>query len=489
MDILQRTPIIYPECGGCLQKLTDREFLTCKICNITYDLLCGNVSEALFRKVMTRESKNKWECQWCINKRVRGDNTNTPVGRHNIDNNVTKRKPRLLRQLSLENITISDGTIDWSSLNVTPETSHNESFEIEHLKIELAEMTNQLIKAKQEINTLQKENSNLKLSLENLNDVKNNNPAPKNKTANEAIQNVPEICVIHALDNVTTPHLDNDCVAEEIIRMRDPKILIIGDQTCKNLGTQLINQRHKYKNVKEYTILNCCYPNAPADHILKNCNLNEQELRDHDWVVLSVGSNDTNPTKLCIELTAILKTLSKPNVLLMEIVNNPYLNEDKLNHDFKKIANNFPNCKFLSVSTQSNNNYSKRPTTNVKRLVTIINNVINNQDYNKCFIGSNITKTTKTKDGTRDTTFVTKESKYKHGTIPYFFEKMNASKRTTLVTCKLDEKPQSDHLSKNVAKPGTIPFYFQTLTKKPDCLPVSEIPNICNVDSPNLFRN
>lgn len=94
------------ECSGCLQKITDRQFLICFYCNSTYDLMCANYTENRFY-LMTEEHKSHWKCPacYCKSKRNIGDNSNTPFGKcppGYTSDNITFRKPRPARQLSLD---------------------------------------------------------------------------------------------------------------------------------------------------------------------------------------------------------------------------------------------------------------------------------------------------------------------------------------------------------------------------------------------------
>lgn len=67
-------------CRGCSERITDRYFLVCKFCNLTYDLDCANVSEERFRNTMNAEHKANYECDECRSRRPKKGNTDTPVG-------------------------------------------------------------------------------------------------------------------------------------------------------------------------------------------------------------------------------------------------------------------------------------------------------------------------------------------------------------------------------------------------------------------------
>jgi hypothetical protein len=66
-------------CAGCLQKILNREFLICSICNNYYDLECANISTQRFYNTLNKEHREKWKCPLCKNKLPKKDNTNTPI--------------------------------------------------------------------------------------------------------------------------------------------------------------------------------------------------------------------------------------------------------------------------------------------------------------------------------------------------------------------------------------------------------------------------
>lgn len=66
-------------CAGCHQNLPKREYLTCKLCELSYDLECANVSSKRFYNSMNVENKKSWKCQACYCNLPKSDNTNTPI--------------------------------------------------------------------------------------------------------------------------------------------------------------------------------------------------------------------------------------------------------------------------------------------------------------------------------------------------------------------------------------------------------------------------
>lgn len=81
-------------CAGCLHEITGRQYMICRLCNQTYDLLCANIPEKRFFNTMTLEHKQKWKCQDCICKQPKTNNNNTPVRSQTQEDitNVTQRR-------------------------------------------------------------------------------------------------------------------------------------------------------------------------------------------------------------------------------------------------------------------------------------------------------------------------------------------------------------------------------------------------------------
>lgn len=82
------------ECAGCKTVIPNRQFMTCRYCKDTYDLICANVSEKRFYNTMTADHKLNWQCQACRSKAPKQNNSNTPVRACMEDqcDNVTQRK-------------------------------------------------------------------------------------------------------------------------------------------------------------------------------------------------------------------------------------------------------------------------------------------------------------------------------------------------------------------------------------------------------------
>ncbi|CAG5054648.1 unnamed protein product [Parnassius apollo] len=51
-----------------------------------------------------------------------------------------------------------------------------------------------------------------------------------------------------------------------------------------------------------------------------------EELQEDDWLALCLGSNDSNPIKIGVELSSLLKRQNKAKILVTSVIENPYLN-------------------------------------------------------------------------------------------------------------------------------------------------------------------
>lgn len=579
------------DCNGCPQKINNRQYMTCSICKGTYDLICANVSFTRFQ-IMDPIKKLSWKCIACISKKPKGNNINTPVGSHNFTNaagsnrNVIMKKRRVLRCLSLENLSFNSEVTDKSkddTVNFSPSNSINlldvSSAEPTRLKNEVQELTCHLVKAREEINNLLTENSELKSTIKvlrekntSLNDNLTISPQKKDHAINQdtkqknvevvqkqtykevlirhstmssppndngfnsarqdlAVSSQPtkgshitvekKICKTKTHKNISNgensiPHkkqqhpvqcqkrlntpllkssvkssasvtscrtkeiLTNKCPTQDsetpkmksnniqprsakpnnsnkdplskvpektVATIRKPKITIIGDQSCKELASKLITLRAQYKNARNYSITSLTYPDAPTEFILRNFKLKIEELHEDDWIILSLGSNDTNPAKLFEELSVFLQRYSKVKIVMTGIVYNRFLNEGKLNHELNTILNSFPHSQFLPI-TQIR---GKKSLQGGKFIYKAVNNLINSCDYNSSYLNSNITKMMKTKPAPR----------LKPGTIPYYFNKMNDAISLKTSKNRLTFCSNVDVNSDKAPTPGTIPFYFQ----------------------------
>lgn len=65
-------------CAGCRNKISNKEYLNCTLCNLKYDLQCASISKKRF-SAMNNDIKNKWKCQGCRVKQFKNACNNNPL--------------------------------------------------------------------------------------------------------------------------------------------------------------------------------------------------------------------------------------------------------------------------------------------------------------------------------------------------------------------------------------------------------------------------
>ncbi|CAH0404366.1 unnamed protein product [Chilo suppressalis] len=125
------------KCAGCLQNITNRQYLTCSQCKDKYDLQCANVSIQRFFNTMSAEHKAVWRCDRCRLKEPKKDNSNTPIRPHHdiltspetntspvnnitLRNRTTKIRLNDDTQSSLEDLSVLDNTINTENSTSKP---------------------------------------------------------------------------------------------------------------------------------------------------------------------------------------------------------------------------------------------------------------------------------------------------------------------------------------------------------------------------------
>lgn len=154
------------------------------------------------------------------------------------------------------------------------------------------------------------------------------------------------------------------------------KIHIFGGQQCVGLASALIRSRLNSRHEK-YCVTAMTKPNASTEEILSGCE--NIVFSPKDKIVVNVGENDCNPTRITSELSAFLKKNKDSNVIVMNVVKNKFLNEKLLNNNIRLICNNFNNCNFIEFD-------------DAKRHIDIctkLNYIIDCLDYNEKFLSYN----------------------------------------------------------------------------------------------------
>lgn len=202
-------------------------------------------------------------------------------------------------------------------------------------------------------------------------------------------------------------------------------IYITGTQQCKGLALHLIKKRkNSITKSQDYNITSFIKPYATSDDFVDIPSL--FDLSINNYLVLCVGENDKNPTKLLMNYAVMLKNVNNLHVIVLSIFKNKSLNEIKLNHSLKTICANFPNCTFISTNSFSSKHIYH------SELCNQINMIVDSKDYtdkylsfkNKLSFKINL-ETTKT---------------YRKGTIPYYFPVISQKLNDTFSITKHGEK-------------------------------------------------
>lgn len=122
------------------------------------------------------------------------------------------------------------------------------------------------------------------------------------------------------------------------------QIHILGTQQCKGLSSALIKTR-KNTMYEKYKISSFIKPNANCNAVLST----DYIFTHNDKLILCIGENDTNPTKILLDLCSFLNKHINTSIFIISILHNPHLNENKLNDQLKLICNNYNNCEFVQL--------------------------------------------------------------------------------------------------------------------------------------------
>lgn len=129
------------------------------------------------------------------------------------------------------------------------------------------------------------------------------------------------------------------------------RIWIFSTQQCSGLASALFNSR-KYTTYEKYSIYAQIKSNASTEEVLREC-CNAKFEKD-DKIVLCVGENDSNPIKIVSELSHCLKIVKDVPIIVLGIVENKHLNENKLNEKMALFCKSYCNCHFLKITSGYN---------------------------------------------------------------------------------------------------------------------------------------
>lgn len=179
-------------CAGCRQKIPDRCFLTCCLCEQSYDIECANVSLVRFTNTMTKQHKLTWKCPLCYSKMAKSNNSNTPVRQtydegvydHNINKSHTQRRQAISPVREDSMISFEGDTLLEDSVNKI-ELDNNSTF------------------------NSQKPNTSNQITLEQINTLIQQNLQQNNKSILQAIQSTIQEGIENALKDLKTDFKQN----------------------------------------------------------------------------------------------------------------------------------------------------------------------------------------------------------------------------------------------------------------------------------------
>lgn len=166
-----------PICKKCDTAIKTKSYLTCAICEESYDVDCTSVSFARFR-IMTKKNKNEWVCQICRSKKHPRQIVDTQ-----IVENVTTRKKIAINvstsnsfnslpeddddsDQSLSSASTDDDTEILDLNRSCPERPPYHKSDIEEMEKLIFDLQSKLSSAESEIDNLSLENTVLKKQLQ-----------------------------------------------------------------------------------------------------------------------------------------------------------------------------------------------------------------------------------------------------------------------------------------------------------------------------------
>lgn len=177
---------------------------------------------------------------------------------------------------------------------------------------------------------------------------------------------------------------DTSVSSKDHIDAVNPKIYIVGGNMCLGLASAIIRSREKTPYGK-YVVSSVIKPNARCEDILSP--LHTISAKSDDVIIINLGENDSNPTKLLAELSYFRKLHLLPHMIIMSVVKSCHLNEQKLNDALKLFCNNLGKCTFLDLNGVSYNSYNYEQV-----LCSKLNFLIDCLYYNSKYLTFNVLK-------------------------------------------------------------------------------------------------
>lgn len=388
-------------CKKCRSSVTNKTYLKCNTCKATFDTDCALISSKRLQ-TMTKSQQTKWKCQDCQNKilnttkntdpnTIQTNTTDTNIITEFSSQNITLRQKKEHKQTQEIVIYSHSDNEDSSFLSINsnlrsslPDLSTRVNEDVSDLKQKIQELSLQLESAHLEIDNLTLEKNALlekishqEIKLNTLSAM--NTPISIKKKKAKLVpgpsgsqrlnQNSPvtnnQCTKVFENDKNDTSPVATDCQAippktltteedtqktiSEHDEINNNKIYIYGTQQTSGLALALLKSRENSK-YKKYIISSSTKPFADSKEVLKGCYTDLESTKDSCKFIFCIGENDSNPVKVITELSAILKRLENCSVLVLNIVQNPHLNEKLLNNNLRIICNTYKNCHFIENS-------------------------------------------------------------------------------------------------------------------------------------------
>lgn len=218
------------------------------------------------------------------------------------------------------------------------------------------------------------------------------------------------------------------------------KIFLFGSQRCVGLAAALSLSRTDTQ-YETYQVVAETKPNAPSNEIITNCI--NTKLSTYDKLVICIGENDRNFSIILSQLQIILDMFKNNTIIVLNVLNNAYLNVNKLNYALKNRCHKYKKCHFVNQEC-----------TKFFDICKSINYIIDYSDYSDKYLNpSEIRKRLASNKSSLKNTGLKEPKK---GTIPFYFSCPQINKSNE---CSNHTQPKTQ------GQKGTIPFYFPVLNK------------------------
>lgn len=315
-------------CSGCKGVIVDERYLQCSICMEYYDLICANVPEVRFYKIMTKELKNTWQCVVCKSKQPKIDNTNTPVRASfdgvTVQRGADKSSPVYLDLSIFENSNLmqpSTSTACNAALSVTtssiPQLSDSEEDDqITSLKHKISQLTNELDRASNKIIELTAENEVLKKTISELKPHKDNKKSKTKKSAPKTKKvSSPQINDIKKAGKVTMK--PQNIVQNISIQSESEKKMKLCMISSNNDIKMLEIAKNSFSNSE---ICHYLYPKCGIGQLIKNIDVKLKDFTKDDCCIIFIGQEDFKKTNnyfdLVLMLRETLSAITHTNIIL-----------------------------------------------------------------------------------------------------------------------------------------------------------------------------